>query len=179
MLDRNILELAEVYKEAMLAARDEGLFHGDMSFRNFPRGCCGETCYLLATFLKDYGIHTIYVWGDYGDQSHAWLVVDDDRVKQPKTQIFDPGADYRQLLSQYGNEIAGPVKITRYKARDLTYGLVIDITADQFGEPSVYVGKRNDFYRKFTFRDAHVCNGVENHRLADLYRTVLPFLPQD
>ena len=55
---------------------------------------------------------------------------------------------------------------------------IIDITADQFGEASVYVGARNTFYRKFTFRDAHICDGVYNDRLSHLYRNISHYLPR-
>lgn len=178
MTDQNIYDLACLFKTAMLNARDEGLFNRDDTFCHFPRGCCGHTCYLLATFLKSYGIETLYVWGDHGFQSHAWLVVSDDRVRKPTTRYIEIEEEYANLLSQYGREIDGPTEITRYKARDLTNGLVVDITADQFGEPSVYVGKRNDFYRRYTFRDAHICEGVSDGRLSELYRNISWFLPR-
>ena len=49
---------------------------------------------------------------------------------------------------------------TRCTARDLTRGLVIDITDEQFGDPAVYVGNRNDFYRRYRFSDAHIRNEI-------------------
>lgn len=178
MTDENIYDLAYMFKSAMLAAQYEGLFEGDDIFCRFPRGCCGLTCYLVATFLKDNDIDTIYVWGDHRDQSHAWLVVNDDRVKAPTRRYIHVENEFAQLVNQYGGDITGPIEDISYKARDLTNGLVIDITADQFGEPSVYVGKRNEFYRKFAFRDAHICDGVYNDRLRNLYRTIVSFLPK-
>ena len=63
-----------MFKSAMIAARDEGLFVDDDIFCSFPRGCCGPTCDLLATFLNDHVIETIYVWGDYGLQSRPKFV---------------------------------------------------------------------------------------------------------
>jgi len=172
MTDQNIYDLACIFKSAMLVARDEGAFNGDDSFCHFPRGCCGDTCYLLASFLNDYGVETLYVWGDRGFQSHAWLVVNDDRVRKPTRRPVEIEDEYARLLGQYGGEIDRPIVDARYKARDLTNGLVIDITADQFREPSVYVGARNEFYRKFIFRDAHICYGVDDGRLLELYRIV-------
>ena len=177
MNDQEIYRLAHIFKDAALTARDAGLFRNDVPFRDFPNGCCGDTCYLLATFLLSHGIETIYVCGTRGNQSHAWLVVNDNRVKQPTPEFYYPEKEYVQLIGQYGMETNGPIDITRYKARDLTYGLFIDITADQFGEPSVYACSRNDFYRKFTFDFAHVCNGVDNYRLRDLYSKIIAFLP--
>ena len=178
MTDQRIYELACIFKTAMLAARDEGLFERDVIFSRFPRGCCGLTCYLLATFLKDYGIETIYVWGVYGEQSHAWLVVNDNRIKDPEHRYIAVEENLARLIEQYGGEGAGPIGTANYRARDLTNGLVIDITADQFGGPSVYVGKRNAFYQKHTFRDAHICDGVYNYQLRNIYRKASLFLPK-
>lgn len=178
MTDQRIYELVSMFKSAMLAAQDEGIFEGDDVFCRFPVGCCGDTCDLLATFLKSYDIETIYVWSDYGRQSHAWLVVNDDRVKAPVRRYIDVGDVYTRLIGYYGGTISGPIEDSRYKARDLTNGLVIDITADQFGGPSVYVGERNAFYRRYTFHSAHICSGVSDKRLRDLYRNIACFLPR-
>lgn len=177
MTDQKINDLAYIFKSAILSARDEGLFDKDICFYHFPRGCCGDTCDLLASFLKSHGIPTIYVCGDYKQQSHAWLVVNDDRVKSPRSHFIETGTDYLKLLGQYGQKISEPIKITYYEAEDLRNGLIIDITADQFGEPSVYVGKQNRFYKKHNFCEAHVCKGVCNSRLSDLYRKTSSFLP--
>ena len=178
MTDDKIYELACVFKKAMLAAQDDGVFERDDVFSCFPTGCCGDTCELLATFLKDYNIETIYVWGDYRDQSHAWLVVNDGRVKAPTLRCIDAGDEYARLVNQYGGNTSGQIEDTSYKVRDLTYGLVIDITADQFGGPPVYVGERNGFYRKHTFRRAYICDGVSDGRLSNLYRNIAYYLPK-
>ena len=53
MTDQRIYELVSMFKSAMIATRDEGLFVDDDIFCSFPRGCCGPTCDLLATFLND------------------------------------------------------------------------------------------------------------------------------
>jgi hypothetical protein len=46
------------------------------SFRNFPLGCCGDTCLLLAKFLINHGAgFPDYVVGTSGRQSHAWLEI--------------------------------------------------------------------------------------------------------
>lgn len=178
MTDQRIYELVSMFKSAMLAAQNEGIFEGDDVFCRFPRGCCGDTCYLLATFLKSHGIETIYVWSDYGRQSHAWLVVNDGRVKVPMLRYINVEDEYVQLVSRYGGKINRQIEDNSYRARDLTKGLVIDITADQFGGPSVYVGARDAFYRRFTFQQAHICKGVSDKRLGDLYRNISWFLPK-
>ena len=138
-------------------------------------GCCGDTCDLLASFLKSYGIPTIYVCGEYKQQSHAWLVVNDNRVKPPRSHFIE--TDSLKLLGQYGQESSKPIRITYYEAEDLRNGLIIDITADQFGEPSVYVGKQNRFYKKHDFCEAHVCKGIYDFRQNDLYKKISSFLP--
>ena len=178
MTDEKIYELACAFKNAMLAAQDDGIFNKDDVFCRFPTGCCGDTCELLATFLKGYKVETIYVWGDDRDQSHAWLVVNDGRVKIPTCRHIDVGEEYARLVNQYGGNTSGQIEDTSYKARDLTYGLVIDITADQFGGPSVYVGERNGFYRKHTFRRAYICGGASDARLRNLYRKIVNYLPE-
>lgn len=177
ILEDEVYNLASIFRSAIISAKDEGYFSRDYSFNHFPRGCCGDTCYLLATFLKSYDIQTIYVWGDYGMQSHAWLVVNDERVKLPKTRQINMGTECEALLRLYGNESGYPKEITNYQARDLSNGLVVDITADQFGEPPVYVGKRNAFYQKYLFRGAHICDGVSDYRLNEAYRKIMQFLP--
>lgn len=177
MTEQTIFELAQAFKAAAESARDAGMFRDDICFRHFPVGCCGDTCNLLASFLLSHGIETIYVCGTYRGQSHAWLVLKDNRVKEPTPEFYYPDKRHIHILGQYGGEVSCPIDITRYKARDLTYGLVIDITADQFGEPSVYVGIRNSFYKRFTFDFAHVCKGVENYRQGNLYSLIASYLP--
>lgn len=84
----------------------------DLNMLNFPTGCCGCVSNLLQRFLFERNIHTNYISGQYGSESHAWL--------------------------------------------ETEYGIVIDITGDQykyhelrFSKP-VYVGKRNNgFHDKF------------------------------
>lgn len=49
-----------------------------VTFRNFPRGACGDTCEVLAEILKDLGHGTFrYVAGRCENgNSHAWLQYD-------------------------------------------------------------------------------------------------------
>ncbi len=103
-----------------------------------------------------------------------WMIIGSN---QPTPRTFHASPEYRQWMKLYGNEITGPIDTTRYTARDFTKGLIIDITADQFGKCPVYVGPRNDFYRRFTFHSAYTCNGVHECRLNKLYRKIAEFLP--
>lgn len=73
-MDR-IYRLAHEFRVAMNRANDAGLFKQIMRFEDFPRGSCGDTCYLLAEYLLEHNIYTEYVCGTKWPQSHAWLVV--------------------------------------------------------------------------------------------------------
>ncbi|MNW28301.1 hypothetical protein D3C74_51230 [compost metagenome] len=44
-------------------------------FAEYPKGCCGDTSDLLAKYLLANGIKAEYVWGMWGDKSHAWLEI--------------------------------------------------------------------------------------------------------
>ena len=60
----------------------------------------------------------------------------------------------------------------RYTEEDVCEGLIVDITADQFGEEYVYVGYINDFYRRFEFREASEYSGLGSERLRRLYSLI-------
>ena len=71
--DNAICKIATQFRVAIEAARDANFFTRDLVFWNFPRGCCGDTCDMLAEHLRRRGVKTIYVCGDDNGQSHAWL----------------------------------------------------------------------------------------------------------
>lgn len=133
----------------MDAAQRAGLFNDVIRFHNFPRGSCGDTCYLLAEFLLQHDIQTEYVWGSAYSQSHAWLVVADSiAVENNKT-----GLGVRHSLSN-----------------DRT---IIDITGDQFRSKAkflnyscpVYIGEMDTFHRLFSIHDIHECRGLSDERI--------------
>lgn len=82
-MDR-IYRLAHEFRVAMNRANDAGLFKQIMRFEDFPRGSCGETCYLLAEYLLEHNIYTEYVCGTKWPQSHAWLVVTTEEELEQK-----------------------------------------------------------------------------------------------
>lgn len=46
-------------------------------FKNFPNGCCGSSCYLIATYLEEKGLGTFdYICGQKENalETHAWLL---------------------------------------------------------------------------------------------------------
>lgn len=177
MEGRKIYNLASDFKQAILKAKDAGLFSGDIVFNRFPRGCCGDTCELLAEFLYSKEIDTIYVCGDDNGQTHAWLVVKDCRVKVPKQRFYEVPNEVRNVLNSYGNDVCnGVIDSTHYEENDLIDGLIIDITADQFGESSVFVGKLNEFYKKFEFVNAHDCERLIGGRMASIYRKIMRYI---
>lgn len=62
-------------------------------FSDFPRGCCGDTCYLLATYLSRLGLGCFrYVNGWRNGFSHGWLVQDEVIIDITADQFEDgPG----------------------------------------------------------------------------------------
>ena len=74
-----IENLARRFRNALDMAREDGALR-EGTFPRFPRGCCGDTCDLLARYLRENGIETVCVCGTYqpGDfesvRSHAWLI---------------------------------------------------------------------------------------------------------
>jgi hypothetical protein len=80
-MNNEITKLTLQFRNAIEAALYNGHFDNDFSFHKFPRGCCGDTCDLLAQYLLEHGIRTFYVCGTYGDSfyekgTHAWLETD-------------------------------------------------------------------------------------------------------
>ena len=65
---------------------------------------------------------------------------------------------------------------TYYEKADLEMGVIVDITADQFGEPPVYVGLENNFYRQFDFGNAEDYHRLGTERLYELYQTIIMYM---
>lgn len=177
MVDQEIYNLVYTFRDAVIAALNANRFNNDINFKHFPKRCCGDTCCLLAEFLLSNGYKTIYVWGDYQDQSHAWLVLKDFRVKEPIRCYYEPPMEIRDILNTYSNNAyINPIDITKYEENDLADGIIIDITSDQFGEEPVYIGYTNSFYKKFSFVKAVENNTLSTSRLKCLYRTIMEFI---
>ena len=176
--DSKTLVFTHEFRTAIISARDANLFSSNDIFAHFPCRCCGDSCYLLAEYLRRKGLRTIYVCGDFDGQTHAWLVLDDERVTQPQPRFYEMPETIKPIFSQYGNEITDPICVTRYEEKDVENGLIIDITADQFGGSPVYVGSMNAFYSNFQFRNASLCSKLPNPRLVALYDMIATFLPQ-
>lgn len=171
-------ELVMKFRKAIIEAKDDNCFIDDNIFNDFPRGCCGDTCYLLAEYLQASGIETIYVCGEDKDQSHAWLVVNNEMIKEPTKQFYEYPNEIKNVLANYGcTEYEGPIDITCYKADDVAKGLIIDITADQFGEDEVIINYMGNFHSNFDFKFAHEQNGLgNNYRLKWLYNIIMRYI---
>lgn len=166
-----IMKLVQTFRAKLDYAYNEGLFSDDIIFHHFPKGCCGDTCLLLAEYLKLHGIQTIYVCGSFHEQSHAWLVIKDNRIHIPAPKYYTMPDELRIA---YGEEKPnGPIDISKCEGSDLSNGILIDITADQFGQAPLYVGSMDPFHQKFTFNFAHDYNGFGNDRLSHLYDLIM------
>ena len=178
MTDRHLHKLVHQFKLAILAAFDDQCFSNDIVFRRFPHGCCGDTSCLLAEYLRLNGIETVYVCGSDKGQSHAWLVVNDGTINKSPPQVFDLPAHIKAILVSYGgDESFDSSGDARYEESDLINGMILDITADQFDQPPVYIGYMDEFHSRFAFQFAHDCEGVgDNSRLCGLYRTIMRYI---
>lgn len=123
---KDIKRLVNQFRAAIDLAKDAGNFDMDFSFYKFPRGCCGDTCDLLAQFLLENDIRTYYVCGTYIDgsfenhQYHAWLLTDNHTIIDITGDQFKDNPDF------------------------LKY------------DKSVYVGVDDDFHRLFKFEDRDI-----------------------
>lgn len=169
-----IYNLVVEFRRAIDEAYDKGLLDKDTVFRRFPRGCCGDTCDLLAEYLRVNGVNTVYVFGNNQDQSHAWLILKDKQVRIPKKQYVDLPNDIVDVFNSYTVEFySAPIDITHYVESDLRDGIIIDITGDQFGEIPVYFNYMNDFYGKYEFKGAYDFECLQDARLLRLYRLIV------
>ena len=78
MIDEDELYfIAARFRVAIEKALNAGEFSSDSIFQCFPRGCCGFTSDLLAKYLREFGVETQYMSGNYEygweGRSHAWL----------------------------------------------------------------------------------------------------------
>ncbi len=175
--DNAVLQWARQFRGSLDDAKAVGCFNKNTPFSHFHSGCCGVTSEMLAEFLRCKGIETIYVWGWWEDQSHAWLVVKDERVENPKRKVTRIPPEISAILSEYsGRTVGRSINSTNYKASDVQNGLIIDITADQFGEVPVYVGETNQFYENFVFEAANGSPRIDDFEGRSIYNTVLQFL---
>lgn len=142
------------FRDAIDIAKEAGDFDKDLSFCNFPLGCCGDASDLLAQFLLENDIGTYSICGTYREGSfedyltHAWLLTEN-----------------RIIIDITGDQF-------KYRWDSLHY------------EKSVYVGAGDAFHRLFDIedRDIHKNDGLEalgsmcQPRLNELYRKIFKYI---
>ena len=169
-----VRELITNFRRAIERTCSSGLLKHDIAFRLFPRGCCGDTSLLLAEYLRLNGIKTIYVWGSDSKQTHAWLVLKDNRVKEPKKQFIELPQNIINVCNNYSADpYISAIDVTYYEEKDLINGLIIDITGDQFGEKPIFFGHIDNFHRRFEFETAYDIERLTDGRLCEIYRNII------
>ena len=103
MTDNRIRSLANNFRKKIDQAQSKDLFTNTI-LEEFPVQCCGATSRLLAEFLLDNGIETLWISAEeFGtDETHAWLVVKDDRIDSPRSCFNDVPNNIIGLLGTYG-----------------------------------------------------------------------------
>lgn len=179
MTDEEIYQYARCFRNALVTARDDGRFDKDHSFYHFPRGCCGDTSCLLAQFFLDYELKTVLYHASKSDYTHAWLVVNDDRISKPSPTSYCFPEEILQVIKDYSaEEPKAVINTTHYVKEDLAQGLLIDITGDQFANYSkpVFVGYMDAFHSGFEFDEADDFDGLHGFRLKELYKIVQEYI---
>ena len=84
MTDNRIRSLVNNFRKKIDRAQRKDLFV-DTILEEFPIQCCGVTSRLLAEFLLGNGVETLWISAEeFGThETHAWLVVKDDRIDFP------------------------------------------------------------------------------------------------
>ena len=175
MTDNRIRSLVNSFRKKIDRAQRKDLFV-DTILEKFPIQCCGVTSRLLAEFLIGNGVKTLQIsaeeFGSY--ETHAWLVVKDDRIDSPRSCFDDVPNNIIDLLSTYGRGNSESIReSTCYKKENIKNGLIIDITGDQFNEAPVYVGYMDDFHKRFDFAAAYEHEGLPNEEYAELYDIII------
>ena len=170
-----IEQLVKKFRKAIEAAKCANEFNNDDIFNRFPRRCCGITSELLAEYLIKNGVETIVVSSyrveSENYESHAWLVIKDDKIKKPTQKRLSLPDDLREIMIGYGAQENEAINDDmRYEENDICDGVIIDITADQFVnyDKSVYVGEMDAFHKLFKFDYAHDFKSFEIKEISSL-----------
>lgn len=87
MRNKDIYMIAAAFRSAIIEAKYNREFDSKDRMCNFPKGCCDDSCDLLAYYLYEkYEIYTEQGNGRYSDSNpynttnHAWLVLNEDTI---------------------------------------------------------------------------------------------------
>ena len=176
MQEDMIKQLVDKFWNAIICARNNGQFLWDERFNSFPVACCRDASDLLARFLYDNGYDTLSIYGECRDGSHRWLVWDDGQIRSPETWFFDDvvPTEVRQYYSSYGLDMSQHEEpYYSYAEQDIQNCLIIDITADQFGDPPVYCDYWSQIRKKYKYIKADKYEDLRTYRLQKLYDTIM------
>lgn len=175
MTDKKILSLVRNFRKKVDRAQSKGLFV-DTMLENFPIQCCGTISTLLAEFLRDNGVETLWISAEEFStrETHAWLVVKDNRIDSPRSCFYDIPNNIINLLDTYSARSQEHIrKVTHYEEQNIKNGLLVDITGDQFNEVPIYVGYMDSFHKQFTFIGAFEYEGLLNEEHDKLYKIII------
>ena len=175
MTDNRIRSLVNSFRRKIDRAQRKALFV-DTMLEEFPTQCCGVTSRLLAEYLLGNGVETLWISAEeFGThETHAWLVVKDDRIDSPRSCFDDVPNNIIGLLGAYGGGNSESIReSTCYEEENIKNGLIIDITGDQFNEAPVYVGCMDDFHKRFDFVAAYEHEGLPHEEYAELYDIII------
>lgn len=115
MKSKDIYKIAVAFRAAIVSAKYDRRFHYRDRMRNFPGGCCDDSCDLLAYYLyTTYKIRTRQGIGTYRDNDpnnttdHAWLIMYDNT-------IIDITGDQFRYCAGYTDEVYVGVETLFYK----------------------------------------------------------------
>lgn len=143
----DIYKLVNQFRSAIESAKNAREFVRDLRFRQFPTGCCDDTCDLLAHYLLEHGIRSRQIVGTYSDGNpenntgHAWLQLDDQTI------IDITGDQFKY------------------------YNIFLNF------DKAIYIGYKNNFYKLFKRVEIYEnCKIDDNSRLLSLYQTIMKYI---
>lgn len=105
MKKQDIYNIAANFRSAIMEAKYDRQFGWRDRMSNFPKGCCDDSCDLLAYYLYTvYEIHTKQGVGTYRDDdsnnttNHAWLITNNNT-------IIDITGDQFKYCTGYAEEV--------------------------------------------------------------------------
>lgn len=174
MTDNKIYSLVHSFRKKIDRAKNKGLFTNTM-LEEFPEQCCGVASRLLAEYLQRNRVETLWISAEEFEthETHAWLVVKDDRTGSPRSCFGDVPDNIIGLHCRYGGISSESFRDTTcYEEQNIENGLIIDITGDQYDEAPVYVGYMDSFHKRFDFVAAYEHEGLSDEHIM-LYEIII------